>query len=511
MFSCLSSQKFTTPEENLLRDLHEVMGQVPKEKALLGNSKFSQQDKEKRLMYLFIRDLLPGLNGKILEAKDSRDSFQLSKVSSVLKLLGWMLLFSMNAVFLFYIFLFAMRQSKARQSDWFLTFMIWILFDIAVASTMVVVVLHVLIPSLAIRDLRELKKKLLHDIVSFKRDLGSKKVESVDFNAAQFLFVSHHVASAFPDWEQSKVILQFSTPWPKRSYKVKRKDVKRSYQKNFTFLIQFSERMLIFVLTNFLTVPHSLQDTITHMLLTSGLGFMISLFVKLYHLSPILVGVPILALFLIIHFWVQAERRGEQLKHLSLVPEVEKTLGMNPHRQGSPNRTHVSEEDPLHLPSDVALAEEEAAVPGRLKSRRQSLQEATSTGLRLIDLNHRRRLEGIVDDNGDEDDEGKSESSNAHGPMVISLRTRAKDDEPVIWTEWAEDMSSSDHQFSFGDDLLSLSQSKEGEERIEWSFSTPSSRETDPWEDPLASGDSGDESSESKSQIFWGDETSSEE
>ena len=171
----------------------------------------------------------------------------------------------------------------------------------------------------------------------------------------------------------------------------------------------------------------------------------------------------------------------------------------------------MSEEDPLHLPSDVALAEEEAAVPGRLKSRRQSLQEATSTGLRLIDLNHRRRLEGIVDDNDDEDDEGKSESSNAHGPMVISLRTRAKDDEPVIWTEWAEDMSSSDHQFSFGDDLLSLSQSKEGEERIEWSSSTPSSRETDPWEDPLASGDSGDESSESKSQIFWGDETSSEE
>jgi hypothetical protein len=488
-----------------LRDLHEVMGQASQEKRVLGNSKFTQHDKDKRLMYLFIRDLLPGLHGKILEAKDSRESFKLSKVSSVLKTLGWLLLFSMNAVFLFYIFLFAMRQSKARQSDWFLTFMIWILFDITVASTMVVVVLHVLIPSLAIRDLRELKKKLLHDIISFKRDLGSKKPENVNFNAAEYLFVSHHVASTFPDWEQSKVILQFSTPWPKRSYKVKRKDVKRSYQKNYSFFIQFSERMLVFVLTNFLTIPHSLQDTIMHMLLTSGLGFMISLFVKLYHVSPILVGVPILALFLIIHFWVQAERRSEQLKHLSLVPEVEQTLGKNnPHHQeASSIRTGVAEEDPLHLPSvGLSVSLEEGTSPnGRLKSRRESLQEATSTGLRLIHSTHRGQLERIGDESGDDDEEKvdpDSSSSHSHShsdtqePIVISLRTRGQQnlsgEEHVVWTEWVEDMSSSDHQFSFGNDL-SLSHSKEEDYQIEWSLSTPSSRQTLMWEDGISSGE----------------------
>ena len=431
------------------------MGQVPREKALLGNFQFSQRDKEKRLMYLFIRDLLPGLNGKILEVKDSRDSFQLSKVSSVLKLVGWLFLFSMNAVFLFYIFLFAMRMSEARQSDWFFTFLIWILFDIAIASTMVVVVLHVLIPSLAMRDLRELKKRLLHDIISFKRDLGSKSIEKADFNAAQYLFVSHHVASAFPDWEQSKVILRFSTPWPKRCYKVKRKNVKRSYQKNLNFFIQFSERMLLFVLTNFLTVPHSLQDTITHMLLTSGLGFLISLFVKLYHMSPLLIGVPILSLFLIIHFWIQAERRGEQLKHLSLVPEIERSLGNHHHRQGSPNPTQAPEEDALHLPSSVP--DSSADVPGRLKSRRQSLQEATSTGLRLIELNHR-QLEGVID--GLEDDEEKSE----------------RNSQQVIWDE-EDNMSSSPDDFSSSNDLLSINRSKDESELMQWSLSSTTSDE----------------------------------
>lgn len=461
------------------------MGQVSRERAVLSNLKFTQQDKEKRLMYLFIRDLLPGLNGKILEAKDSRESFQLSKVSPVLKLLGWVLLLSMNVVFLFYIFLFAMRQSKARQADWFLTFMIWILFDITIASTMVVVVLHVLIPSLAIRDLRELKKKLLHDIISFKQQLGSKKVENASFNAAQYLFVSHYVASAFPDWEQSKVILQFSTPWPKRCYKVKRKDVKRSYQKNYTFFIQISERMLIFVLTNFLTIPHSLQDTITHMVLTSGLGFMISTFVKLYNISPILVGVPILALALIIHFWFQAERRSEQLKHLSLVPEVEKSLGGN--HQGSSNQNETCAEDPLHLPS--GSEKEEVCEPGRLKSRKQSLKEATSAGLRLIELNHR-RLEGIVD--VDDDGEGKSRfdsSSDTYGSLP-----------PVIWAA-AEDISSSDNQSGLCGDLLSLSQSKEG---IEWFQLTSSSSETEQCEG------SDQRSSESREQVLWSDDASEE-
>lgn len=426
MFPCFVQSRFSTPEENLLRDLHEVMKQVSKEECIIESSSLSQHEKEKRLMYLFIRDLLPGLNGKILESKDSRTSFQLAKVASSTRAIGWIALFCVNAVFLFYIFLFAMRQSQARQSDWFLTFMIWIIFDITIASTMVVVVVHVIIPSLAMRDLYHLKKRLLNDLVTFKRQLGKKTVSDKIFNAAEYLFVSHHVAHDYPSLEQSKVILEFSTPWPKRSYKAKRKDVKRSYQKNYSFFIQVAERMFIFALTNFLAIPHSLQDTLMHMFLTSGLGYMMSVFMKLYNISPALVGVPIIGIFLVIHFWIRSDKRSQQLKELSLVPEVEKSIKMKSNLVTVDVAHAQQDEGPLHLPSPVSES------TNRLKTRRASLQEATSLGLKLIDMTKQRLEESL-------NDESQSDSVDPSHLILNDSSVLDNESDEVNWRGWLEE------------------------------------------------------------------------
>jgi len=165
----------STPEENLLSDLQEVLQQVMKEEETFNNSLLSEGEKERRLMYLFIRDLLPGLNGKILSSKENRQSTRLSGVSVSSQYIGWVMLLGLNGTFLFYIYLFAMRQTESRQTAWLLSFVIWILFDVFVASTMVVIVVHVLIPSLAMRDLHRLKHRLLQDVVIFRRDLHLKR------------------------------------------------------------------------------------------------------------------------------------------------------------------------------------------------------------------------------------------------------------------------------------------------------------------------------------------------
>ena len=96
----------STPEENLFSDLQDILQQVLNEEESFKSSLLSEGEKEKRLMYLFIRDLLPGLNGKILSSKDNRQSTRLSQVSISSQYVGWLMLFCLNGTFLFYIYLF---------------------------------------------------------------------------------------------------------------------------------------------------------------------------------------------------------------------------------------------------------------------------------------------------------------------------------------------------------------------------------------------------------------------
>ncbi len=65
---------------------------------------------------------------------------------------------------------------------------------------------------------------------------NEEKDEGVEFNAAKYFFVSHRLASTFPELKASQMILQFSTPWPKQSYK-RVSSTKKAYDKRFTQLM----------------------------------------------------------------------------------------------------------------------------------------------------------------------------------------------------------------------------------------------------------------------------------
>lgn len=77
----------------------------------------SEIQKTKRLMFLFQRNLIPGIAGQILEAKDNRDSTKIKPVSRSLKLLSWSFLLLADALMLFYVFLFAVSQDNYRQKS----------------------------------------------------------------------------------------------------------------------------------------------------------------------------------------------------------------------------------------------------------------------------------------------------------------------------------------------------------------------------------------------------------
>jgi len=150
-------------------------------------------------------------------------------------------------------------------------------------------------------------------------------MEGKNFNAASYLFVSNHLSHLHPHLTQSRIIMEFSTPWPKISYKIDTIDVKSSYQKNsFSFFIQFIERISIFLLTHFLSIPSSLQDGVIHLISTSGLGYLIPTFMKLYEISPVLVIVFVIVLLFLIHFLIRLDdqERKNMLRDMSKKPSI---------------------------------------------------------------------------------------------------------------------------------------------------------------------------------------------
>jgi hypothetical protein len=111
------------------------------------------------------------VNGMILDHKDRQDTERRSQVEGWKKVFVSVLLVTVSVGMLFYIYLFAMRQSKSRQDAWFSSFQVWLFFEIFISSTGLVLVEHVLIPLWSMKDLRRVKEKMVSDLLIFQRRL----------------------------------------------------------------------------------------------------------------------------------------------------------------------------------------------------------------------------------------------------------------------------------------------------------------------------------------------------
>jgi hypothetical protein len=96
------------------------------------------------------------------------------------------------------------------------------------------------------KDLVRIKKKLIANIREYQDTIKYNKKNGIDndindnqnddnFNAAKYLFISTGLSKLYPDVKESKIIAQFSTPWPKQSY-CRVKDVSKQYSKKFSAL-----------------------------------------------------------------------------------------------------------------------------------------------------------------------------------------------------------------------------------------------------------------------------------
>jgi hypothetical protein len=283
--------------------------------------------KRKRILYLFIKDLMKGVGGSVLDNKDSRENIRPKKVSSYSKVMAWVFVSVLNAGMLFYVYLFARTQTSSRQSAWLISFIMWFFFEIAVSSTAVVLLTHLIIPLYVLSDIRNIKKRVLTDILLFRKASlqalakvpgagaqPSNGSTSTEFNAAKYLYSSWRVASLFPSLKESEIILRFQTPWPQHCLKSETVKVTSSYERRYSFLYQAIGRVAIFFLASFLNLPQLAQDSLMQMTSNSALGYFGVLFIRLYGLNPYLIGVPLFLGIIIVHFGLQWTLKSEQVK-----------------------------------------------------------------------------------------------------------------------------------------------------------------------------------------------------
>jgi hypothetical protein len=315
---CRSSDAATTSTgsvaQRVLGDLTAVHLALATEVDNCTEVQLTDKEKGKRLMYLFQCDLLPGVSGKILEAKTSRDNIAVKKVSWQAKAAGWAFVGMLNTGMLVYVLLFALNQSTHRQGAWALSFLMWLIVEVFMVSSAAVLFTHVLVPSLIMKDVNKIKSKLADSIRAFntaaarnRRTTTQNAEDPASFSTTEFLFLSSRLAEKWSDLREARIIAQFRTPWPKQSYQ-REANVSGAYSKRFSALNRSFAILIIFFVSNLLQLPSTMQDMVVNVVATVTIGYTVVLHVDLYKIYPVLVVLPIMLVGVVAHFFVNTSR-----------------------------------------------------------------------------------------------------------------------------------------------------------------------------------------------------------
>jgi hypothetical protein len=320
----------------ILSDLENIEKSLKKEKELFQKEQFTEREKNKRLLFLFQRDLMPGINGLILDAQDKRNELRIPKRSMRVKLISWSLLVTINTGMLFYILLFALSQDSHHQKAWGQSFAIWLVMDIFLMASLTVLFTNVWLPSWTMKEVGMIKQKLIGNLIHFYKDVaheednsywkGKKKnKKSRLFNCAEYLFLSYRLAVSYSDSKIGKLILSFQTPWPKQSYQYLSQDVSQVYSMKYSMIERSMSIIVLFFLTSFLSVPIAIQDMIVQMASTVTLGYTFLLHLRLYQIFPVLVIIPTIFFGLVIHFMIKAANAKKKMEETKLLNEIRKS------------------------------------------------------------------------------------------------------------------------------------------------------------------------------------------
>jgi hypothetical protein len=374
---------YTDTQSRIVADLKTVRNTTEKESVRMQRESY-RNDRKKglRLMLLFQKDLLPGVNGQILNNKDNRDNFMRREVSVWTKVFSWIGLITINLFCMVYVYLFALAQSQSRQNAWMQSFFIWLLCEIFIVSTAICYFTHFVLPSIIARDLQKVKQKLVDTIRDYQDGLRAKETrgegnnedeeaekddkESTRFNAAKYFFVSYRIAQQHPSLREAKIINKFSSPWPKASYQRKAKDVESSYNAIGMIVGRFVGNIAINLAALLLNAPAYIQDMLTEAFVVGLFGYIIYMHLQLFEIFAPLVVLPTVTVAIMVHFYIKARDHDKKVSLAKTTPITDA------HSQFRRARNRYHEGDYHYKGEERKDDEEEEILTASVRSARSS-------------------------------------------------------------------------------------------------------------------------------------------
>ena len=373
----------------VLADLSEVRKAATREIEYMSASNVTKAEKGKRLIRLFQQDMMPGLSGKVLETTGSQDKSVKPTPRPVWQhAVGWAIIVGMDTVMLFYIFLFSIQQSNEQQDAWLKSFLVFIFMDIVFVATLIVYVKKIWIPSFAMKDLYKIRDRMMETIRSGlnKRNGDGSEEEDEVFDATEYLYVATRVAKKFPKLKESKIILNFKTPWPKRSYQRVRLATK-DYNSKFKAITSGLSTVAMALFSTYIELPSSVQDMGLQSVTSTVFGGFMIAFSYLYAISPLVAIAPLIVVVVSVHFIIlwSSSKANAQLRSQSL-QKKQKAI------------QRLAQVRPLAVPTNnaatdaaVAAAPDATVTKGPPKTNKESIMMGGSTLDKLTALQKRHR------------------------------------------------------------------------------------------------------------------------
>ena len=296
-------------------DIRESRLASEQELTIMCRSQYHDVDRNNRLLYHFQKDLLAGVDDMLMKNHDRREHNESHIVCSrSSKLLVCLFLLTESVCMLFYVFLFGVTKDSAHQRAWSQSFAVWLVLEIVVFASLLVIMNHIVVPLLLMGDLQAIRNKISSSVMQFQRRQRSKLLHlnnnndqlkksdannEAGFNAAKYFFVSWRLSLQFMELPAAQLVLDYSTPWPKRSYLYVTEQEERKYSKKYAALFASASQVVAFFLTNYISLGVHIQDTVMQWIITVCIGYVTLLHVMLFGISPVLVFAPTAAVIVL--------------------------------------------------------------------------------------------------------------------------------------------------------------------------------------------------------------------
>jgi hypothetical protein len=297
-------------ETTIMADIQQSREEYTNAQRYISKRRMSDAQIGMYLMRMFQKDMMPGINGKIVESSQKRESKETLHAAMPVKIVAWIFLLMANAFMLFYVFLFLMQQSESKQEAWLRSFYSMMGTEIFLSSTLNVAFTYVVMPQF-IKDevirMKELLCTLLDDMTKPKHSneiqnnqpMSTDNRNIVKFNSAEFLMGSYLLAKAYPTLSESKLILTFSTPFPNKAYN-EAQVTAEEYSSKYDYIVSAATSVIVNVLSYVLNFDPHVQDMMFSALTHSMFGGVFIFLIKLWQIHPAIPFAILLGILLLV-------------------------------------------------------------------------------------------------------------------------------------------------------------------------------------------------------------------